>query len=42
MIDLPVKLKAITVGMNRHKLDLLDFKASAPAIRLKDAGGAAE
>lgn len=42
VIDLPVKLKAVTVGMNRHKLDLLDFKASAPAIRLKDAGGAAE
>ncbi len=42
VIDLPIKLKAITVGMYRHKLDLLDFKDSAPAIRLKDAGGAEE
>ena len=38
-IDLPVKVRAITVGMNRHKLDLLDFKPSAPAIRLRDVGG---
>jgi hypothetical protein len=42
VIDLPVKVKAITVGMNRHKLDLLDFKDSAPSIRLRDAGGAEE
>ena len=38
-IDLPIKVRAITVGMNRTKLDLLDFKASAPAIRLRDVGG---
>ena len=25
--------------MNRIKLDLLDFKPSVPAIRLKDVGG---
>ena len=42
VIDFPVKLKAITVGMYRHKLDLLDFKDSAPSIRLKDAGGTSE
>ncbi len=42
VINMPVKLKAVTVGMNRHKLDLLDFKDSAPSIRLKDAGGATE
>ena len=41
-IDLPIKVRAITVGMNRHKLDLLDFKPSAPAIRLKDVGGVEE
>ena len=38
-IDLPIKIRAITIGMNRHKLDLLDFKASEPSIRLKDVGG---
>ena len=38
-IDFPIKVRAITVGMNRTKLDLLDFKPSAPAIRLKDVGG---
>ena len=38
-IDLPIKVRAITVGMNRTKLDLLDFKPSAPAIRLRDVGG---
>lgn len=42
VIDLPVKVKAITIGMNRTKLDLLDFKASAPSIRLKNVGGAEE
>ncbi len=38
-IDLPIKVRAITVGMNRTKLDLLDFKPAAPSIRLKDVGG---
>ena len=38
-IDFPIKVRAITVGMNRIKLDLLDFKPSVPAIRLKDVGG---
>ncbi len=38
-IEFPVKVRAITVGMNRQKLNLLDFEPSAPAIRLKDVGG---
>lgn len=42
VIDLPIKLRAITVGMNRTKLDLLDFKASEPSIRLKNVGGIEE
>lgn len=33
-IDFPVKLKAVTVGINREKLDLLDFKRTEPSIRL--------
>ncbi len=33
-IDFPVKLRAVTVGINREKLDLTDFKPSVPAIRL--------
>ena len=37
-IDLPVKIRAITVGMNRTKLDLLDFKESAPSILIGCAG----
>ena len=41
-INFPIKVRAITVGMNRTKLDLLDFKPSAPAIRLKDVGGTEE
>jgi hypothetical protein len=41
-IDLPVKVRAVTVGMNRHKLDLLDFKPSVPAIRLGAIGGVGE
>ena len=39
-IQFPIKVRAITVGMYRYKLDLLDFKATAPAIRLRDVGGA--
>lgn len=38
-IELPVKIRAVTIGVNREKLDLLDFKKSAPAIRIKNAGG---
>ncbi len=38
-IDLPIKIRAITVGMYRTKLDLLDFKPSVPSIRIRDAGG---
>ena len=41
-IDLPIKIRAITVGMNRTKLDLLDFKPSSPAIRIRDVGGITE
>ena len=41
-IDFPIKVKAITIPMNRTKLDLLDFKPSAPSIRLKDVGGTAD
>ena len=41
-IQFPIKVRAITVGMNRTKLDLLDFKASAPSIRIRDVGGRAE
>lgn len=37
-IQFPIKLRAVTVGMNRTKLDLLDFKPSVPSIRIKDAG----
>lgn len=38
----PVKLRAITVGMNREKLDLMDFKPATNVIRLKNAGGTEE
>ncbi len=38
-IDFPVKVRALTIGMNRQKLNLLDFTPSAPSIRLKDIGG---
>ena len=33
-IDFPITLRAVTVGMNRMKLDLLDFKPTVPVIRL--------
>ena len=33
-IDFPIRLKALTVGMNRMKLDLVDFKPTVPSIRL--------
>ncbi len=41
-IDLPVKVRAITVGMNRQKLDLLDFKPASTSIMLKDICGLEE
>ena len=40
-IDFPVKLRAISVGMNRAKLDLLDFKPATNVLRFRDAGGTA-
>ncbi len=41
-IDLPVKLRAVTIGMNRWKLDLLDFKQSDPVILIRDCVGLEE
>jgi hypothetical protein len=38
VIQFPIKVRAITVGVNRQKLDLLDFKKSAPAIRISAVG----
>ena len=38
-IDFPIKVRAITVGMNRQKLGLFGFSPSAPSIRLRDVGG---
>ena len=38
VIQFPIKVRAITVGMNRQKLDLLDFKRAAPAIRISAFG----
>jgi len=41
-IDLPIKVRALIVEMNRKPLDLIDFKAVNPVIRLKDIGGVNE
>ncbi|MEO6907079.1 MAG: hypothetical protein ABI210_04235, partial [Abditibacteriaceae bacterium] len=38
-IEYPIKLRALIIEMNRTPLDLIDFKAANPVIRLKDAGG---
>ena len=38
VIDMPVKIRAVTIGVNRHKLDLHDFKTFTPSIRIKNAG----
>jgi hypothetical protein len=38
-MEFPIKVKALTVEMNRTKLDLIDFKPSNPVIRLKDVSG---
>ena len=38
-IDLPVKIRAVTVGMNRQKLDITDFKPAVPVILLKNVCG---
>lgn len=37
-IDFPIKARALIVEMNRTPLDLIDFKAARPVIRLKDLG----
>ena len=42
VIQFPIGVRAITVGMNRTKLDLLDFKPPQPAIRIAAIGAAAE
>ncbi len=41
-IDLPVKIRAVTIGINRWKLDLLDFKESSPSVRIKAVMGVEE
>jgi hypothetical protein len=38
-IDYPLKLRALTIEMNRTPLDLTDFKTAAPTIRIKDVSG---
>ena len=38
VIDMPVKLRAVTIGVNRHKLDLHDFKTFTPSLRIRNAG----
>lgn len=38
-IDLPVKVRALIVEMNRKPLDLVDFKDASPSIRLKNICG---
>lgn len=38
-IDFPVKLRAISVGVNRTKLDLIDFKPATNVLRFRDMGG---
>ncbi len=42
VIDFPIKLRAISVGMNRSKLDLVDFKPAANVLRFKDASVTAD
>ncbi len=41
-IDLPIKVRSVTIGIYRHKLDLTDFKESAPSVLVKDFGGVEE
>ena len=41
-IDLPIKIRAITIGMNRWKLDLLDFKEADRTILIRDVAGIEE
>ena len=41
-MDFPVKVRAITVGVNRTKFDLSDFLPSAGVIRLRGVFGAAK
>ena len=42
VIDFPIKLRAVSVGMNRAKLDLVDFKPAANVLRFKDVGVTAD
>ena len=41
-IDFPVKVLGVTVGVNRQKLDLLDFKASDPTLLIQGVAGVEE
>jgi len=41
-IDIPIKVRALMVEMNRKALDLIDFKDSKRAIRLKGLSGIEE
>ena len=41
-IDFPIKVRAVTVGINRHKLNLKDFEVSDPVIRIKNIVGLEE
>lgn len=41
-IKFPVKVRSITVGVNRAKLDLTDFKPAANVLRFRDLGGTEE
>ncbi len=42
VMDYPVKVRAITVGVNRTKFDLSDFRPSTGVIRLRGVFGAAK
>ncbi|MBQ7722106.1 MAG: hypothetical protein IJT64_04280 [Kiritimatiellae bacterium] len=42
VIDFPIKLRAVSVGMNRSKLDLVDFKPASNVLRFKDVGVTAD
>ena len=36
VIDFPIKVRAVSVGVNRSKLDLVDFKPASNVLRFKD------
>ena len=42
VIDFPIKLRAVSVGVNRAKLDLVDFKPASNVLRFRDAGVSAD